>query len=93
VGSALIAKWSLPASLAETIRFHHEPKSAPGDVKGPMVASLADELSHHVLDTEPHDEARVRGHVALDALNLYPEDVDKLLALRARVVDMVAAIA
>jgi putative nucleotidyltransferase with HDIG domain len=93
VGSALVAKWSLPASLADTIRFHHDPKSAAGDVKGAMMASLADELSHHVLDTEPHDEARVRRHVALDILNLYPEDVDKLLGLRERVTEMVAAIA
>jgi hypothetical protein len=58
-----------------------------------MMASLADELSHFVLDSEPGDEAALRSHRALDVLNLYPEDVDKLLAMRERIVEMVAAIA
>jgi putative nucleotidyltransferase with HDIG domain len=93
VGSALVAKWSLPQSLADTIRFHHTPAEASSDPKGPMMASLADELSHYVLDSEPGDEAALRSHRALDVLNLYPEDVDKLLAMRERIVEMVAAIA
>jgi putative nucleotidyltransferase with HDIG domain len=93
VGSTLITKWSLPASLAEAIRFHHMPEGAPSGAKGPLMAALADELAHQTLDTEPRDEALLRSHRALDALNLYPEDVDKLLALRQRVVDMVTAIA
>ena len=93
VGSALVVKWSLPASLADTIRFHHTPESAAGDKKGPMVTALADELAHRTLDAEPGDEAQLRLHRALDALNLYPDDLDKLLTQRQRVVDMVTAIA
>jgi HD-like signal output (HDOD) protein len=93
VGSALVAKWSLPAALADTIRFHHMPGEAPSDPKGPMMASLSDELSHHVLDGEARDEAALRSHRALDVLNLYPDDVDKLLAMRERIVEMVTAIA
>jgi HD-like signal output (HDOD) protein len=92
VGSTLIAKWSLPASLADAIRFHHTPEGAPSDAKGLLIAALADELAHHTLDAEPRDEALLRSHRALEVLNLYPEDVDKLLALRQRVVDMVTAI-
>lgn len=93
VGSALVAKWSLPASLADAILFHHSPEGAPSDKKNSMMASLADELAHQTLDTEPRDEASLRSHRALEVLNLYPEDLDKLLALRQRVVDMVTAIA
>jgi putative nucleotidyltransferase with HDIG domain len=93
VGSALIAKWSLPSALAEAIRFHHTPELAPAGAKGPMMAALADELAHQALDLEPRDEALLRSHRALDPLNLYPEDLDKLVALRQRVIDMVTAIA
>jgi HD-like signal output (HDOD) protein len=93
VGSSLIAKWSLPASLAATILCHHTPDHATADKRGPMMTALADELAHQTLDAEPRDEALLRTHGALDVLNLYPEDVDKLLALRSRVVDMVTAIA
>jgi HD-like signal output (HDOD) protein len=93
VGSSLIAKWSLPASLATTILRHHTPGDATADKRGPMMTALADELAHQTLDAEPRDEALLRTHGALDVLNLYPEDVDKLLALRSRVVDMVTAIA
>jgi putative nucleotidyltransferase with HDIG domain len=92
VGAALVTKWALPASLAETIRFHHTPDRA-SDIKGSMMAALADELAHHTLDAEPREEALLRAHPALDALNLYPADVDKLLDLRQRVVDMVASVA
>jgi putative nucleotidyltransferase with HDIG domain len=93
VGSTLMAKWSLPASLADTIRFHHAPEGALSDTKGPMITALADELAHHTLDAEPRDEAALRSHRALDVLNVYPEDLDKLLAMRQRVIDMVTAIA
>jgi putative nucleotidyltransferase with HDIG domain len=91
VGAALVAKWSLPATLAETIRLHHTPERA-SDIKASMMAALADDLAHHVLDAAPCDEAVLRCHAALDVLNLYPADVDKLLDLRQRVVDMVTSI-
>ena len=93
VGSALVAKWSLPASLAGAILFHHAPEDAGVDEKGSMTASLADELAHQTLDAEPRDDSLLRSHRALDALNLYPEDLEKLLAQRQRVVDTVTAIA
>jgi putative nucleotidyltransferase with HDIG domain len=93
VGSTLVVKWSLPAALADTIRFHHAPEAATSDPKGAMMAALADELAHQVLDAEPRDEAALRSHRALDLLNLYPEDVDKLLAMRERIVGTVNAVA
>jgi putative nucleotidyltransferase with HDIG domain len=93
VGSALILKWSLPASLADTIRFHHTPELATSDPRGAMTAALADEISHHVLDAGAGDEAALRSHRALDVLNLYPEDVDKLLAMREKILGMVTAVA
>ena len=93
VGSALVVKWSLPASLSGAILFHHTPDDATSDPKGAMTAALANELAHHTLDSDARDEALLRSHRALDALNLYPEDLDKLLAQRQRVVDTVAAIA
>lgn len=92
VGSALVAKWSLPA-LAESILLHHGSEGGASDAKGPLIVALADDLAHFTLDAEPGDEATLRSHRALDALSLYPEDVDKLLDLRQRVIDMVAAIA
>ncbi len=93
VGSALVAKWSLPPPLAEAIRFHHTPELATSDKKGPMMTALADELAHQVLDIESRDEALLRSHPALDPLSFYPEDLDRLLAHRQRVKETVTAIA
>jgi putative nucleotidyltransferase with HDIG domain len=93
VGSALIAKWSLPASLADAIRFHHSPAESTSDPKGAMLTALSDVLSHHALDSERRDDAALRAHPALDVLSVYPEDLEKLLAMRDRIVSMVAAVA
>ena len=93
VGSALIAKWSLPTSLADATRFHHRPEEATADPKGAMLTALANVLSHYALDSEPGDEAALRAHPALNVLNIYPDDLTNLLGMRDRIVSMVAAVA
>jgi hypothetical protein len=58
-----------------------------------MIISLADDLAHVTLDAEPPAATLVRSHPALAVLNLYPEDVDKLLSMHERVTEMVGSIA
>ena len=42
VGHDLAVKWSLPDSLIDTIRFHHEPEAAVGNIEVTHIVYLAD---------------------------------------------------
>jgi HD-like signal output (HDOD) protein len=94
VGSTLVRTWSLPEGVATTILRHHD--LAEGASPAVMTTQLADVLAHSTLaygDAKAIDESPVRSHWTLGSLNLYPEDVDKLFALRERVVEIVASVA
>ena len=90
VGHMLAVKWCLPETVAHTILLHHEPESAASTDKLTMTASLADCLAH--AHGEILEDAPLRVHPALAALNLYPEDLDGLIGLRDRVREIVAAV-
>ncbi len=54
------------------------PAQAPTS-KPAMITSLASQLSTHLLDPTATDEESVRKHPVVRDLNLYPEDLAKLL--------------
>ncbi len=91
VGGSLATKWSLPETVATTIRRHHDQCETSSQTE--MVTSLADALAHATLGEEPKGEDSVRAHWTLGGLNLYPEDVDKLIGLRSRVTEIAASLA
>ncbi|TVQ80928.1 MAG: HDOD domain-containing protein [Bradymonadales bacterium] len=47
VGALVAAKWKLPQEIFESIRWHHQPKSASIDSKMIQVIYLANRLCHH----------------------------------------------
>jgi putative nucleotidyltransferase with HDIG domain len=81
VGRALAERWGLPPPIVAAITYHHEPTAAAGHAPAAHVTSLANLLAHLVLDRPDSDEA-VRTHPSCAALNLYPDDVDALIAER-----------
>lgn len=56
-----------------------------------MTTCLAGRMARHFLDPEALDEATLREHVIFADLNLYPKDVDALLAHRDKVQAVVEA--
>ncbi len=91
VGSALAQKWSLPEAVATTILRHHD--VAEDGVRTALVTALADQFAHAIVSEKPDADQPVRSHFTLNTLNLYPEDVDKLFAMRERVLEIVASLA
>lgn len=86
-GCMLAAEWKMPEPIGEAIRWHHEPASAPHCLELTMTVALADALAHHLAPSvlaAPVSEQGLRQHEALDALNLYPDQLDALLAMRDR---------
>jgi putative nucleotidyltransferase with HDIG domain len=93
VGSKLVARWSLADRLATTILHHHDAEGVADTQTTTLVVSLADAVAHATVDQEVGAARALSSHHALRVLNLYPEDVDKLLAMHTRISETVASIA
>jgi putative nucleotidyltransferase with HDIG domain len=94
VGSDLVKSWTLPARMAETVLFHHDAMKSTSAAQTAMMTQLADELAHLLLTDGGRAvaEEAVRKHPLLVPLNLYPDELDALLALRPTVKAMVEAV-
>jgi len=97
IGSDLVKHWSLPARLGDAILYHHDPLSSTTASQTAMMTNLADDLAH--LTVPLHDNPRavtedsVRAHAMLPTLNIYPDEMEALLAMREHVTQMIEAVA
>lgn len=89
-GRLLATAWRLPAPVADSIAIFADYRTT--EAPEPMLTFLAARLASHVLDGVEEDEA-LRAHPVFGDLNLYPEDVDSLLAKRDAVLSLVDALA
>jgi putative nucleotidyltransferase with HDIG domain len=92
-GSRLVTDWKLPARLSETILYHHSPELATTATQTALMTQFANDLSHLSVGPRTVDEDSIRKHPTLVPLNLYPNEVDSLLARRQEVTSMVEAVA
>jgi putative nucleotidyltransferase with HDIG domain len=95
IGAMLVKGWALPARMAETIQFHHDPEKSTTAAQTAMMTDLADDLAHLTLpllpSPRPVTEAAVREHPMLAPLNLYPDEMEALLGHRERIKGLVEA--
>ncbi len=92
VGSRLVKEWKLPARLEETILWHHQPEAAPTCAQTAMMTRLADDLSHWALGTKGVSDATLRAHPMNEPLNIYPDELESLLARRDAVLAVVSSL-
>ncbi|MBX3464735.1 MAG: HDOD domain-containing protein [Planctomycetes bacterium] len=86
-GGAVAAAWQLPEQIAEAMLCHHEPSAATRFQDLAATVAFADALAHHAAPSvlaEAPSAAALRGHALLLSLNLYPDQVEQLLALQER---------
>ncbi|MBA5873803.1 MAG: HDOD domain-containing protein [Nitrospira sp. CR1.2] len=91
VGLLVADDWGLPPPVVESIGFHVDYNYAKTAKQECMTTCLAGRLAKHFLDPEALDEATLREHVVFADLNLYPKDVDALLAHKEKVQAVVEA--
>lgn len=91
VGLLVSEDWGLPPPVVESIGFHCDYQYAKAAKQECMTTCLAGRLANHFLDPESFDEAMVREHAVFADLNLYPKDIDALLALKDKVQAVVEA--
>ena len=92
VGILIGEKWSLPKQVAEAIQYYGDYEHATAFRQECMITFVADRLASHLLTPEEMSEDSLRDHPVFAELNLYPQDVDKLLTTKEQVLTIVNAI-
>ena len=92
VGVLIAQKWSLPKQVADAIQYYGDYEHTTTFRQECMLTFLADRLASHLLTPEEMPEDSFRDHPVFAELNLYSQDVDKLLTTKEQVLTIVNAI-
>ena len=85
VGAKLVGRWGLAEWTASAVLHHHDPEAADPYQDDARLTRLADLLAHWaILPGSSAADFPVEDPV-IAALNLYPDDVDEILAMREQV--------
>lgn len=74
------AEWELPAIVAEALSYYKNYTEAPTQAALAATIALGSELASCLLNPDTCEPEQVRNSAALDIVNLYPEEVEQLLA-------------
>jgi len=91
-GVLLADEWSLPDQVKESIACHHDVAKATNYGDMSMMVSLADHIAHIAAPSElaePITEEALLEHDVLVSLNLYRDQVDQLLCMKERALEVV----
>jgi putative nucleotidyltransferase with HDIG domain len=91
IAGRMVAAWKLADWTVAVVSHHHDPaKAAPHDEEA-RITRLADLLSYWALDESRAPEDFAADDPVIQELNLYPEDVEKLLAYRGKALEFAEA--
>lgn len=91
VGTLIAEKWGLPKQVAEAIAYYQEYDHATTFRQDCLLTCIADRLATHLLVPEALSEEELREHPVFADLNLYPNDIDQLLAGKEKALALVNA--
>jgi putative nucleotidyltransferase with HDIG domain len=86
LGALLAERWALPEPVLDAIAHHHATGDLGAHASAVQITVLADRLAHAALapdESAAEVAAALQAHPVCAALNLYPDDVEALLARRA----------
>jgi HD-like signal output (HDOD) protein len=93
IGIMIAAEWSLPSQVAEAIAYYWVYEQAPSHRHEAMMTCLADRLATYILVPDSFNDSTLREHSVFTDLNLYPDDIDTLLSLKEKVLNLVDTMA
>lgn len=85
IAEAMLQSWNFPDVVTFVIGHHHSAEAAAGCDDLMALLCFADELAQHLFGPRDVPEESIRRHPLVELLNLYPEDVDALIALREKI--------
>jgi HD-like signal output (HDOD) protein len=93
IGSLIATEWALPPQVAQAITYYGMYEQAPSHRQEAMMTCLADRLATYILIPDSFDDQTLREHSVFADLNLYPNDIDALLSLKEKVLNLVDTMA
>jgi putative nucleotidyltransferase with HDIG domain len=91
IAERMAQAWKLADWAVAVVAHHHDPSKAAPFEEEARITQLADLLSYWALDdSRSPDDFETQAPV-IEALNLYPEDVDALLAYRGKALEFAEA--
>ena len=93
VGLLIANEWALPPQVAEAIAYYWAYEQALSHRQEAMMTCLADRLATYILVPDSFDDNTLRDHSAFADLNLYPNDIDTLLSLKEKILNLVDTMA
>ena len=91
IGVTIGKDWELPNSVIECIEFHKEYDSAPQAIQEAMICSAANQLATLLLASETINLESLMESEVMEKLNLYEDDLQKLLDKRDSIQQLVEA--
>ena len=91
VGSMIADKWGLPKQVAVAIQYYGDYDHATEFRQECLLTCVANRLASHLLTPDEMPEDTLRDHSVFAELNLYPQDIDKLLLTKDQVLTIVNA--
>ena len=92
-GKVLADGWKLPPQISEAILYHHDFSAAVENGESAMMACLADLLAHLAIPgTVSVDAEQLQDHPVVEALNLYPDQLEQLVGKADELTEMVEAV-
>jgi putative nucleotidyltransferase with HDIG domain len=92
VGAIIAEKWGLPKQVAAAIQYYDEYDHAVSFRQECQLTCAADRLASHVLRPDEMSEETLRANPVFGELNLYPSDMDQLMARKDHVLAIVNAL-
>jgi putative nucleotidyltransferase with HDIG domain len=92
VGTMIADLWGLPSQVHGAIASYGLVGEWPVGSPEVLITCLADQLATHLLTPDALSEEALKAHPVFSALNLYPEDVEALLARRESVMNVVESL-
>lgn len=93
IGNLIATEWALPPQVADAITYYGIYEQAPSHRQEAMMTCLADRLATYILIPDSFDDNTLREHSVFADLNLYPNDIDALLSLKDKILNLVDTMA
>lgn len=93
IGNLIATEWALPPQVADAITYYGIYEQAPSHRQEAMMTCLADRLATYILIPDSFDDNTLREHSVFADLNLYPNDIDALLSLKDKILNIVDTMA
>ena len=78
VGALVVEQWKLPTQVKEAILYYKDYTQAPNPSSVAMVTCLADRLASYLLGLDSIEAADLESLPVVEALNLFPDDMETL---------------